>query len=62
MALLAERLSETAPMWAKAVAPIAERVAQVLWNSARKPAPPLHSLPTRATQRRRIEGRGRSSF
>ena len=59
MASLTQRLSETAPIWARAVGPIAEWVAQELWNSARKPAPPELSLPTRLTQRRRSEGRGR---
>jgi hypothetical protein len=54
---LAARLSETAPVWVRAVAPVAEWVAQALWNSA----PSKYtggSLPTRLTQRRRIEGRG----
>jgi CRISPR-associated endonuclease Cas1 len=59
MAALAVRLSETAPTWGRAVAPIAEWVAQSLWNSARKPARQDQSLPTRLTQRRRSEGRGK---
>jgi CRISPR-associated protein Cas1 len=39
MASLTETLSETAPIWARAVAPIAEWVAQALWNSAKKSHP-----------------------
>lgn len=59
MASLTERLSETAPMWARAVAPVAEWVAQVLWTSARRPSPTEPSSPTRLTQRRRSAGRGK---
>jgi hypothetical protein len=62
MASLTERLSETAPMWARAVAPVAEWVAQALWTSAKRPLHTEPSLPTRLTQRRRSEGRGGSSF
>jgi len=54
MASLTERLSETAPIWARAIAPVAEWVAQALWNSANK----KEHLPTHLTQRRRSEGRG----
>ena len=56
---LARRLSETAPIWARAVAPIAEWVAQELWNSCRKPSTDERILPTRLTHRRRTEGRGK---
>ena len=56
-ASLTERLCETAPMWERAVAPVAEWVAQALWNSGRKPAPAGPTLPTRLTQGRRSEGR-----
>jgi CRISPR-associated endonuclease Cas1 len=59
MASLAVRLAETAPTWGKAVAPIAEWVAQSLWASIRKPTSSDRSLPTRLTQRRRTEGRGK---
>jgi CRISPR-associated endonuclease Cas1 len=59
MASLTERLSETAPIWARTVAPTAEWVAQALWDSAKKPALAGPSLPTRLTQRRRTEGRGK---
>lgn len=51
-------LSETAPTWGRAVAPFAERVAQRLWDSIRKPARE-QALPTRLTNRRRSEGRGK---
>jgi len=53
----AARLSETGPVWARAVAPVAEWVAQALWSS-RKNAHSEQLLPTRLTQRRRSEGRG----
>ena len=59
MASLAVLLSETAPTWGRAVAPCAERIAQTLWNSIRKPVHKDHLLPTRLTQRRRSEGRGK---
>jgi CRISPR-associated endonuclease Cas1 len=57
MSSFAVRLSETAPVWGRAVAPIAEWVAQALWNSPRA-ANKTHLVPTRLTQRRRSEGRG----
>ena len=59
MSSLAVRLSETAPTWGRAVAPIAEWVAQSLWTSARKTARQDQTLPTRLTHRRRSEGRGK---
>ncbi len=59
MASLASRLSETAPTWGRAVAPIAESVAQSFWTSARKPTCRDQMLPTPLTQRRRSEGRGK---
>lgn len=37
MASFVERLSETAPTWARAVAPVAERIAKSLWATTRKP-------------------------
>ena len=58
MASLAVKLSETAPAWGRAVAPIAEWVAQSLWTPVRKSARLDQTLPTRLTQRRRSEGRG----
>jgi CRISPR-associated endonuclease Cas1 len=59
MASLTEKLSETAPTWGRAIAPIAEWVAQSLWTSARKTPGRDEMLPTRLTQRRRSEGRGK---
>ena len=58
MSSLAIRLSETAPTWGRAVAPIAEWVAQAFWNSP-KSSTNGATVPTRLTQRRRTEGRGR---
>jgi CRISPR-associated endonuclease Cas1 len=55
---LAIRLSETAAMWGRAVAPITEWVAQSFWNSPRKRSPPDQILPTRLTQRRKTEAKG----
>jgi len=60
MASLTERLAETAPTWARAVAPVAEWVAQALWSSAGKTAKKGPSLSTRLTQRHRSEGRGKT--
>ena len=54
---LAARLTETAPVWSRVVAPVAEWVAQALWNLARSKNTD-GSVPTRLTQRRRSEGRG----
>jgi CRISPR-associated endonuclease Cas1 len=59
MSSLAVHLSETAATWGRAVAPIAEWVAQSLWTSARETASRDQMLPTRLTQRRRSEGRGK---
>ena len=50
-------LSETAPTWARAVAPIAEWIAHTLWSGIRKPKCELN-LATRLTQRKRSEARG----
>ena len=58
MASLAARLSETAPTWGRAVAPVAEWVAQSFWTKNRKPPRGEKTLPTPLTQRRRSEGRG----
>jgi CRISPR-associated endonuclease Cas1 len=58
MGPLAVRLSETATMWRRAVAPIAEWVAQALWNSKQSSAGAVQHMPTRLTHRRRSEGRG----
>jgi len=58
MGSFAAQLSETAPTWGRAVAPVAEWVAQALWSSSPKSASDLQSVPTRLTGRRRSEGRG----
>ena len=59
MAPFAARLSETAPTWGRSVAPIAEWVAQAFCDSIQKPVRQGQSLPTRLTQQRRSEGRGK---
>ena len=59
MAQLAIKLSETAPTWGHAVAPIAEWVAGTLWSRGRKPAGDA-SLPTRLTQRHKRDAKGGS--
>ena len=51
----AVRLSETAPVWRRAVAPIAEWVARAFWSTIRKPVPPLS---TRLTQNNKREAKG----
>jgi len=58
MGSFAKKLSETAQTWGRAVAPVAEWVAQALWSSAGKTEIKTPTLPTRLTQRRRTEGRG----
>src|SRR5437660_2343996 len=58
MGPFAIRLSETAPTWGRAVAPVAEWVAEAFWDSSKNPANKKESVPTRLTQRRRSEGRG----
>jgi len=60
MAQLAIKLSETAPMWGRAVAPLAEWVAGTLWSGRRKPSSGV-SLPTRLTQSHKREAKGRRS-
>jgi CRISPR-associated protein Cas1 len=55
MAQFAERLSQTAPNWARLVAPVAEWLAQELFRSS-KPRP--LQLPARLTQRHRREVKG----
>ena len=61
MASLTQKLSETAPNWARAVAPFAESVARTLWSprrsSAHGPGPT-----TRLTQGRRREAAGGTSL
>jgi CRISPR-associated protein Cas1 len=57
MGRLAERLSETAPSWAHAIAPVAEHVVKVLWATMKRRerrADPATTL----TQQRRREAKG----
>jgi len=57
MGSFAARLSEIAPTWARAIAPIAEGVARTLWATKLKPA--RQSFPaTRLTQGHRREVKG----
>jgi len=56
MGSFAVQLSETAPTWARAIAPLAERVSRTLWSTIRKPARP-HSPATRLTHRRRRQAK-----
>ena len=58
MAPFAVQLSETARMWGRAVAPIAEWVARELWTPNRSDQP--RRPPTRLTQRHKREARGAS--
>ena len=52
-ASLAVRLSETASLWGRAVAPVAEWLAQTLWSSPRRNSVGNQILPTRLTQSRK---------
>ena len=60
MGSFAIRLSETAPTWAQALAPLAERISRTLWSTIRKPARQL-SPATRLTQGRRRQAKGAPS-
>jgi len=60
MADLAIKLSQTAATWGRAVAPVAEWVADALWSRSRKPTDSA-PLPTRLTQRHKREAKGKSS-
>jgi hypothetical protein len=55
----AMRLSETAPVWGRAVAPTAEWVAQQLWSTTRKRTP-TDLPPTHLTQTHRRKAKGGS--
>jgi CRISPR-associated endonuclease Cas1 len=59
MGSFAVRLSETAPTWARAVAPVAEWLARSLWSEMPKPAREVAPA-THLTQRHRRESRGGS--
>jgi CRISPR-associated endonuclease Cas1 len=61
MASLAIKLSESAPTWGRAVAPVAEWVADTLWSRNRIPARAV-PRPGRLTQRRKREAKGKSSL
>jgi len=57
MGSFAVQLSETAATWAGLVAPVAERVTQILWSTVPK-SPRKHALATRLTQLHRREVSG----
>ena len=57
-ASLAGGLSETAPMWGRAVAPVAEWLAQKLWKSPRRNSFGTQLFPTRLTQNRKRDVQG----
>jgi CRISPR-associated endonuclease Cas1 len=57
MSSLTVRLSETAPMWARAVAPHAEMVARMFWTPTTRRDEVL-GPPTRLTQRHKREAKG----
>jgi len=59
MSILAIELAQTAQMWGRAVAPLAEWVTRMLWSSAAKPKNQC-SIATPLTQRNRSEARGGS--
>jgi len=58
MAMLAKKLSQTATTWGRAVAPLAEWIAQTLWDSVRKSANDTKAVPTRLTQNRKRAAKG----
>jgi hypothetical protein len=59
MSRFAERLSETAPRWAQAIAPIAEHVVRALWSTTRRGKKDARPA-TRLTQQHRREANGSS--
>lgn len=61
MGSFAVRLSETAPIWGRAVAPFAEWVAHTLWSTTSKPARQVAPA-TPLTQRHRSEAKGGTSI
>ena len=61
MGTFAAQLSETAPTWARAVAPFAEWVARTLWSRASKSRDSLGPA-TRLTQLHKREAKGKSSL
>ncbi len=57
MGSFAARLTETAPTWGRAVAPVAEWVSRALWSTLKKPARQIYPA-TRLTQSRRRQAKG----
>jgi CRISPR-associated endonuclease Cas1 len=55
------RLSQTAPTWGSAVAPVAEWVSRTLWSTLRKPSRQIYPA-TRLTQSRRRRAKGGESI
>lgn len=55
----ATKLSQSAPVWGRAIGPVVEWVAGTIWNSMKKKPPRPQGVPTPLTQQRRSEGRGR---
>ena len=59
MAQMCTHLAGTAPAWAKLIAPWAEYVAQALWTGTKLGRARRSPLPTRLTQQRRTEAKGK---
>jgi CRISPR-associated endonuclease Cas1 len=59
MSQICTKLSGTVSVWRKLVTPWAEYVARTLWAGARSGRTRLSVLPTRLTQQRRVEAKGR---
>jgi CRISPR-associated endonuclease Cas1 len=58
MGPFAAHLSETAPAWARAVAPVAESIVRTLWSSKPKPARRFfHATPLTQEHRREVKGK-----
>ena len=60
-ASLVAHLSDTAPIWGRAVAPVAEWLAQVLWKLTCKNSAGNQIFPTRLTQSRKRSAQGGST-
>jgi CRISPR-associated endonuclease Cas1 len=56
-----QQLAETSPIWARAVAPVAERVSAMLWATTRRPARSSRHV-TPLTQTHRREAKGQSAL
>jgi hypothetical protein len=59
MAPMCAKLSETAPVWGKLISPWAEYVTRALWAAAKSGRARNSILPTRLTQQRRTEAKGK---